>query len=191
MSRFCALMFLGTALILLGPACGSATTIRSMSTFEMVAESAVIIRGTVEAQRGLFNADMSRIYTDSTVLVTRVIAGKGVGSTTRSKRISVRQIGGRVGEVSMTVPGVARLAPGEDVVLFLRTDGTRHYLVGMSQGKFSLRKGPKGQTLVGRDLSGLHFLRSRGKPFGHPPVTAPPETFNALVERIRTAGGLR
>jgi hypothetical protein len=179
----------------LGTASASATTIRSMSTAEMVTESTVIVRGTVGAQRGLFNADKSRIYTDSTVLVTRVIAGTGVGHgvgpTTRLERISVRQIGGRVGEVSMTVPGVARLAPGEDVVLFLRTDGTRHYLVGMAQGKFSLRKGPEGQTLVGRNLSGLHFLPSRGKPVGHSPVTPPPETYNALVERIRTAGGLR
>lgn len=160
---------------LLFSSAASATTIRGFTTRGLVTEAAVVVRGTVLAQKGLYSADKSRIYTESTVRVTDAVLGKPLGEL-----ITIRQLGGAVGDVSMHVSGVARIKAGEDVVLFLRTDGARYYLVGMAQGKFGV-SGKKGHEVVSRTLSGLEIKR-KGVLVGLPPLAKPaaPQTWKAL-----------
>jgi len=134
------------------PTMSSATTVRGFTTQGMVREAAAVVRGKVVAQHSLYNADKSRIYTESTLRVTETITGK-----VTTKDITVRQMGGTVGQVTMFVSGVAQLPVGQEVLLFLRTDGARYYLVGMAQGKYRVAV-IKGREVVTRRLEGLNIM---------------------------------
>lgn len=105
-----------------------ALKVRAMALPDLVRESASIVIGTVGASGSVWNDAHDTIYTDSTVVVDEVLAGRP------APQITVRQPGGAVGDVRATIAGVRYLQPGERVLLFLRTDGVRHYLVGFSQG---------------------------------------------------------
>jgi len=59
----------------------------------------------------------------------------------------------------MGLPGNAPLKVGEEVVLFLTRDSHYHYVVGLAQGKFSVRTDGTGRKVVSQDLSGLAFAR--------------------------------
>ena len=98
----------------------------------------------------------------------------------------VRQLGGVVGPVSALVPGTAHFAAGEEVVLFLRTDGRAYYLVGMAQGKLSIqRRG--GVEVISRDLGGLQLLR--GPPVGRAsPPLGEGRRYDALRDELRALG---
>jgi hypothetical protein len=63
------------------------------------------------------------------------------GETPAGGRLTIRQPGGTVGEIEMTVRGMATFAVGERTLLFLR----RSQVMGMSQGKRSLRWEPIAQ----------------------------------------------
>ena len=164
----CSRILAAAAVTLLMCSAASGTTIRALSPADRVREAATVVRGTVLARTAVWSDDKSRIYTDSVVWVDEVIAGQPAGPT-----ITVRQIGGTIGDISMLVPGVARIRRGEEVVLFLRTDGTRYYLVGMAQGKYGIRT-HHGRKVVSQDTSGLTLLRvRRAGPVGPPPGRGP------------------
>ncbi len=129
-----------------------ATTVRGFTARGLTHEAAAVVRGTVVSQSGVWNADKSRIYTESKLRVTEVVAGK-----LKARHITVRQIGGTVDGVTMFVTGVARIPVGQDVLLFLRTDGVRYYLVGMAQGKYRIIKEKSGREVVTRELEGLNI----------------------------------
>lgn len=172
------------------PVDATATTIRSFTTEQLVAEADLIVRGTVLDQECLFGernrpagARPDRIYTDSTVAVRHVLGGR-----VQTDEIVVRQMGGAVGDLVMTVSGTARLMPGDEVVLFLRQRGARHYLVGMAQGSFTIRLDPVAGEVLGRELQGLHFLESaRRIGPSRPPAPSAPITYDELVGRVTAA----
>ena len=165
--------------VVCGVTTASGTTIRGFTTRDMVREAAVVVRGTVADRTSVWSPDHTRIYTDSTVRLKEVLVGKVAG-----RQIQVRQIGGRVGGTEMAVPGVAPIHPGEDVLLFLRTDGQRYYLVGMAQGKYGVRL-EKGQWVADRKLEGLNLLGTTRH--DHPRVHNPTaRSYDALRNEIRT-----
>ena len=58
--------------------------------------------------------------------------------------------------VAMSYPGAPRIAPGEDVFLFLTADAEvagSYTVTGFSQGKFSIVKDEEGKQIVTRDLT--------------------------------------
>lgn len=57
------------------------------------------------------------------------------GAATAGERLSIRQPGGTVGDIEMTVHGMPRFSVGERALLFLHSS----HVVGMSQGKRNLR----------------------------------------------------
>lgn len=120
---------------LLPAAPAGATLLRQFDLTGLSEAAAVVVRGRVATQQSRRDADTGRIYTYSEVDVLEVVKGRDVPA-----RITVQQIGGDDGELVMTVAGTADLAVGEEVVLFLRTDGRFHYLVGMQQGKYGVRR---------------------------------------------------
>ena len=100
---------------------------------ELISRSDALVRGRVEASEAAWNAAGDRIYTDWTVRVSEAVFGAARGQV-----LKVRQMGGRVGEVTQRVSGNASVALGEEVVLFLKTDGSFHYIAAMAQGKWSV-----------------------------------------------------
>lgn len=147
------------------PLRGEATTVRGMSTQELVREAAVVVRARVLSRQSTWNEGKTRIYTDTILRVSEVVVGK-----LKKRDITLRQIGGVIGKLEMSVPGVAPIAVGEEVLVFARTDGTRYYLVGMAQGKYGVRT-KAGKVTVTRELTGLKLLPNKTR-VGPPPVRA-------------------
>ena len=141
-------------LLVMFPSMGSATSIRSFTMTEMVHESAVVLRGKVTSQKAQWKQDKSAIYTDSTVHISAIYRGR-----VTQKTVTIRQLGGTLDGLEMSVVGTAKLSVGEDVFLFLRTNGTHHFLVGMAQGKYRVQK-TADKTTVTRNLSGIHRMHN-------------------------------
>jgi hypothetical protein len=127
------LRFLILSMTLLVAAPAWALILPQLSLDELVRRSDAVVRGTVTATRSAWDDQHYKIYTYCTVKV----AGAAFGAR-RDQELTVKLLGGTVGDTSLTVDGNASLEKGEDVLLFLRTDGQYHYVVGMHLGKRSV-----------------------------------------------------
>ncbi|MCB9547113.1 MAG: hypothetical protein H6706_14870 [Myxococcales bacterium] len=144
---------LGLAL-LLAAGTASATIVQSLSLDEISRKADVIVHGTVVEQSTAWNETRTRIYTVTTVEVKDRVKGQG------ETRIRIRQLGGTVDGITQSIVGNARMAKGEEVVLFLTRDTAKdlHYVVGMAQGKYAVdRQAP--EPVVRHELEGLALAR--------------------------------
>jgi len=67
--------------------------------------------------------------------------------------------------IAMTYPGAPQIRPGEDVFLFLTSDGEvagSYTVAGFSQGKFSIVTDENGERLVSRDLTKTSLQGNNG-----------------------------
>jgi hypothetical protein len=128
-TRFCLVFVL---LLAAGPVRGS--VVRAFSLADLYREAHRIVLGAVEDSSAAWDEAHETIYTTHTLRVERVVKGEAVSV------LRVRQMGGRVGDRELTVAGNARIKPGERVLLVLRENPGFYTLVGMSQGKWSVRK---------------------------------------------------
>jgi hypothetical protein len=120
-------------LVLLAPE-AAATTLRSFSLHQLFRAADHVVVGEVVSQRSFWNEAHDTIYTDFTVAVE--VAEKG----TKVDSVTVRLMGGTVGDTHLSISGNASLAEGERVLLVLREQGDFCTLVGMSQGKWNVRQ---------------------------------------------------
>ncbi len=158
-----------------------ATLVRGFSLPGLVAEAHSVLRGEVAWQEVVYDARWGRVYTHSFLVVDEVLAGReAVGDV-----VVVRQLGGELDGVLSQVPGTARLEVGAEVVVFARTDGAFHYLVGMAQGAFEVRREAPGRVTLRRSTAGLTV----------PPVAGPTRplapdalTLDALRAQVRDQG---
>lgn len=149
------LLLLTLAIGLGFPTASSATLVQTFSMSELVRESQDVIRGYVVQIQPLYDTVQKHIYTHTTIEVQEDIR---TGSTAK-RRIVVRQLGGALHGIETTLSGNAQLGIGEEVVLFARTDGAFHYVVGMAQGKYTVTRTKAGKPLLGRSLAGLRGLK--------------------------------
>ena len=127
-------LFLLLAGLLLAPGFAEATLIRAFSLQELHRTADEVVTGTVTAADCFLYEAHDTIYTEYTVVVESTLKGEG------GKTLVVRLMGGTVGDRELVVAGNATLEPGERVLLFLRTNGAFHTVVGMSQGKWTVRR---------------------------------------------------
>jgi hypothetical protein len=127
-----------------------ATVAIHQSNKDLAEKADEIVRGTVKDRNSYTDAKNGRIYTLTTVTVSEWIKGGGAAEVT------VRQLGGKIGDRFMVVSGDASMETGEEVVLFLmKGDGVRH-LHSLSQSKFHVTMDKStGKKIVRRDLDGL------------------------------------
>ncbi len=141
-----------------------ATTVRAFSLPAMTAAAQSIVRGRVVDARAVYDPAREAVYTHTTVLVDEVLWGR----ERPGQEILVRQRGGTLDGVTWSIPGTPHLALGAEVLLFCRTDGAFHYIVGMAQGVYVLSRPPatasgQGQATAAplaaeRHLAGLRAL---------------------------------
>ena len=142
--------------LLLGSA--QAATVIRLAPGAMAERSELVFIGTVAEQRSALEERPARVFTYTTFQIEQVVKGE------KQSAFTLRQLGGVVGEgvaqVGTVVPGYARFAVGERVVVFLeRTDTGRLVVTGLAQGKYLLQTDTKsGQVLAVRDLEGLHLV---------------------------------
>lgn len=126
------------------------------------------------------------LVTLTTISVAETLKGAELGA------ITVALPGGidanRKVPIAMTYAGAPRIAPGEDVFLFLSasTETIGSYTVtGFSQGKFSIVKDEEGERFVTRDLSKTMLKDNNGVRRGSADLT-PLSSLKAQVKaRLR------
>jgi hypothetical protein len=165
-----------------------ATVVVPLTREQLVAQSDLVVRATVESHTTAWNQEHTHIVTLTRIAVREYIKGSGPGD------LVLRQFGGTVGGLTEHVPGDGRLAQGQDVVLFLRRGDGVVYLTALAQSVFFVAAASGGQTTVARDLSQLTFAHfdASGRMTLGPPALELIETLDQLAQSVRaSAGGAR
>jgi hypothetical protein len=115
------------------PQSASAIVDELLSVDELTLLSDVIVVGTVTDMASFWQD--RNIYTDVTVSVEQTVKGEPPGT-----EITVRQLGGTVGDITAVVTELPDFAVGERAVLFLRQRKAATFdVVGGFQGKFPVQ----------------------------------------------------
>lgn len=144
------------AVALLMAATSSDAMVVRMSMDDLVQESADIVQGQVVSRESHMLDGSNRIVTDTQILISESWAGK----QSAGKTITVRTLGGVVGEVGEMVEHQPVFGATEEVVLFVQPDGQGNVrCVYDSQGKFAVG----GNYIVGFDLTPRSLASFRQK----------------------------
>jgi hypothetical protein len=114
-----------------------ASMLRSMSLAELVSQADDIVVAKVVSVSAAWDPAHRRIL--STIEIDVEEAWKG---SSASRHLTIVQPGGSVGDIEMTVHGMPTFSVAERALLFLRRIAEREVVVGMSEGKRSLRWSP-------------------------------------------------
>lgn len=126
-----------------------ASTVLPLYLDEIVADAAVAFEGTCTANRSEFDPQTGFVVTYTTFSVTDVL--KGTVTSTHT----IKQVGGRTENAAYIDEGTPTFTVGENYVVFLYGVSRIGFSspVGLSQGRFTMRQGPKGAELSnGRDF---------------------------------------
>lgn len=146
------------ALILGGSAPVRATVIVPRTIEQMTHDAERVVRGRVLSSRAAWDQQRKRIYTTTEVEVLEQLQG----SRDVPRTVSIRTLGGEVGEVGMRVSGTETFTPGEEIIVFLRRDPlttSAFQVVGMSQGKYRIERDADGTAMAIPNTAGLAFAR--------------------------------
>lgn len=140
----------------------SATVILYLTLEELVQRAELIVIGRCEEKTSEWGVEREKIYTYITIAPERCLKGSECPPL-----VKIRLLGGRVGDMALTVPGTPRFQKYERVFLFLRrTPAFFYHVIGLSQGKFTIiRKGKNNALFVKRNLSNLELLKKRDNKF--------------------------
>jgi hypothetical protein len=101
---------------------------------ELVANASNIITGRVLSVTSHYTADHKSIYTVIDIAVQSELAG-----STNASEIAIRQPGGVMPDLGLAIEDMPVFQAGEDVILFLASNGDGTYKVGdMHQGKYTI-----------------------------------------------------
>lgn len=155
----------------------TASLLRAMDLAELTTGADQIVVGDVLSSESAWDAEHRSIY--STIEIGVQESWKG--SPPANGRIKIRQLGGTVGQIEMSVPGMPRFTPGERALVFLR----RTHVVGMSQGKRSVRwdSASKCWMADAPDRTGALKVVLRGD--ARTPEPSQGESLDHLRERVR------
>jgi hypothetical protein len=131
-----------------------------LSPEQMAAAADDIVIAKVISSESRLSGDMKKIYTYVAVEVVEWIKDGGE----RPKTITIRQLGGSVGESTMVVAGDAHFVKGEETLLFLRKKSVKkndgfYFLLGMAQSKYAIIEDSLLGFVVRRDLSKLALVK--------------------------------
>lgn len=154
-----------------------ASLMRAMDLSELAASADQIVVGQVLSTQCAWDRGHLNIY--STIEISVQESWKG--AIPGDGHIRIRQLGGTVGDIEMTVLGMARFAPGERTLLFLR----QARVVGMGQGKRAVHWDATGKRWLAEapDRARVLAVDAQGRPRAAEPEQ--PEALDRLRERVR------
>lgn len=125
-------------------------------------------------------ANGGNIFTFSEFGITSVIKGPP-GET-----VTLRLLGGRIGNEEVSADGIPTFRDQEEVVLFLGKENKDGYPTVFPQGVFRVRAEPVTQTkVVVPTPSGLQLFDSQGKPYSSAPESLPLEDFLLSLRKLK------
>jgi len=158
-----------------------ASTLISLSLDQLTQASSDIVQAQVVNQGSRWNDSHSQVLTITTVAVSQVFKGNPPSI------MEIEQMGGRVGNMNVFVPGEVILQPQAEYVLFLEPApaSSRYRLVGMTQGAYRIYQdaATHQDRLILPSFSQLEAQRQSGGA-GNPPGTLPLEGFHKYVATI-------
>jgi hypothetical protein len=160
----------GLALLIAAPA--STTVIQYLDVEQMSRIASVVAVGEVERVESSWNDEQTKIYTRVTIRTTEVLKGERGLET-----VTLKLIGGRVGEHVARLPGTPVFEPGDRVLCFLepREDQDGYLLIGMFQGLYRLDESTGGDDLLYQDLppQGVSIIDNASHPAASQMVSLP------------------
>ncbi|MGA9972046.1 MAG: hypothetical protein WBQ07_17045 [Candidatus Acidiferrales bacterium] len=116
-----------------------ATTLERMSLAKMAQTAPLIIRARCLANSTAWDA--GEIWTFTNFAIEETWKGAPPGAAVQ---LTVRLLGGSVGNLTSTVSGVPRFHPGEEVIVFLEPTARGDFsIVSWVQGTFRIRRDPR------------------------------------------------
>ena len=135
-----------------------ATTMVPLSLNQLTKSADLIVRVTIENKTSAW--DNQRIYTYSQAKVTETLKDK---NPLRPKTITIKSLGGVVGDIGQQVHGSPHLITGKEYILFLiEPEPGTYFVFGMEQGVVALSKDEDGKinaTPGHHELTGKPTIR--------------------------------
>ena len=156
-------LVISVALILMRPCQGLTVVAPSFQSLVAQAEQIVRVRVTAVTSAWDDSGGMKRIHTYVACQVIRTLKGDP------AETVTLRLLGGQVGEVSMTVTGMPTFEVGGTYILFVARNGTAFCpLVGVMHGSYRVTRDPAtGAEHIRRSNSEpLNATRDVEKPMG-------------------------
>lgn len=169
------------ALALLATSHASATSVEKMSLRDLAKKSDAIVLARVEDETARYDTN-KEIYTYVTLRVLEPVKGPKADAV-----ITIRQLGGTVGDIASIVPGTPSFRKGEEVVVFLTKNDVAGYpwVMGLQQGKYTVSADEKGRKSVRNETDGgLTLLGPDGKATHG--EQAKPQPLQAFLDGLRT-----
>lgn len=149
------------------------TTVVKMDLPQLVGDADSIIHGRIEQVYAQWDDQMKLVFTFVDVRIYEPLKGE------RRQSVLLRQLGGKIGALNMSVAGMPHFNRGDEVILFLKgnAEGTYH-TVGLNQGKYDVLGG-----FAVSKVSDVQLFDSKtGQFVGGPVVTREPlESFKAKI----------
>jgi hypothetical protein len=161
-----ALAFAGIAL--LGVNLAGATTVQKFTVSDLAKKSESIVLARVEDETARVDEGTKEIYTYITLRVIDDVKGAKRNDNAKNPKaeemITIRQLGGSVGNLISVVPGMPTFRKGEEVVVFLSAKDRAGYpwVMGLQQGKYTVTTGEDGFKQVRNEMDGLTVMEQDG-----------------------------
>ena len=108
-----------------------ATTVKKMDLPELVTTADSIVQGRVDSVESRWEEKLA--YTYVSVTVGDPLKGE------RRRTVLIRQLGGKIGALNVTVAGMPRFKAGDQVIVFLKAQQNGTFdVVGLNQGKYEI-----------------------------------------------------
>lgn len=136
-----------------------ATSVLPMSVEQLTAAATTVVRARAISSEARWDDSHTRIYTFTRFLPLEDWKGAS------GAEFTVRQMGGRVGNIEQKVSGVRRFSDGDEAVLFLRPSEAGAgvmAVVGLFQGNFAVNRSTT-QATVTNGVPGVMQLDPRSQ----------------------------
>ena len=165
--------------------CAHATTLLRMSLAKLTQTAKAIVRARCVGNSTAWDA--GEIWTFTAFETEEVWRGSPPAEVT------VRLLGGRLGNITSSVSGVPRFRAGEDVVLFLEPTRRGDFsVVGWEEGTFRVRRDVRTtELLVTQDTAALATFDPRTRQFqAEGIIQMPLSAFRARVAQLAGSGAV-
>ena len=150
---------------LLGSGLAEATIIPVFDKSALFSRADLVLEISVGNSKALRAGPNGFIHTDHKVVVDRIWHARGTALRVRpGDELSLRQIGGRLGDLEHSVVGTAPIAQGDRLLVFARYEAGRIFLVGMGQGALLFMK--QGEKTFVAGMFGARPALRKGVPVG-------------------------
>ena len=158
-----------------------ASLVRALDLAELTRSAEQVVVADVVSVKAAWDSAHRNIYTTIDITVQESWKGTPPGDG----RLTIRQPGGVVGDIEMTVLGMPSFSVGERALLFLRDS----HVCGMAQGKRRLRWEDSARRWLvdGADRSASVTIDARGKLQAARPDRS--EDLDSLRDRVRSLVG--